>query len=341
MELQPEKYSFLSANRIDQIRGCVYRPINNNCKGYFLFIHDKYESSHTYKDVMKKFSSQGYICFGSDYVGHGNVIDTSQEADKYNNRGENGYAYIIEDIYKMYEMVIKDSTKQKNLSTSTHDGKPANEICSDGVPFISILGVGMGATIAKLFIIKYPQLVNALVLCGDKGHTIKSSLELVIYRFLSHRYGINYIPRSFEAYIESKYNKFIENTRTGFEWITRDDHCLDRYMDNKKEQDKYSIGDYITFSQLEKVSTSNNWYRAFPKYLSLYLLSGGDDPVNNYTRNLIPMLSNFRKYGAKNIIYKFYQDARHNLLIEKNRKQVMKDILGFAELVRKQQLSCG
>ena len=56
-------------------------------------------------------------------------------------------------------------------------------------------------------------------------------------------------------------------------------------------------------------------------------------------RNLIPMISKLRQYGAENVFYKFYEDARHDLFFEINRRQVYEDVFKFIRIVQKQQLN--
>jgi alpha-beta hydrolase superfamily lysophospholipase len=65
-----------------------------------------------------------------------------------------------------------------------------------------------------------------------------------------------------------------------------------------------------------------------PKGLTVYVSSGSRDPVSTGTKMLQPMLAQYQAAGLK-VQHKFYLEARHELLNEKNREEVIADLLSW------------
>ena len=59
------------------------------------------------------------------------------------------------------------------------------------------------------------------------------------------------------------------------------------------------------------------------------MVSGDKDPVGGNTESARQLISRYEGHGIKNITYKFYADARHEILNEINRDEVHRDILNW------------
>ena len=70
------------------------------------------------------------------------------------------------------------------------------------------------------------------------------------------------------------------------------------------------------------------WYKAIDKNLPIYLISGGDDPVGDYGNGVIKIFNKLKKRGA-NTDVKIYSGARHEILNDFSRQEVISDILNF------------
>lgn len=61
------------------------------------------------------------------------------------------------------------------------------------------------------------------------------------------------------------------------------------------------------------------------------LLSGEDDPVGNNTRGVLQVYNLYKKAGIKDVSYKFYPGARHEILNEVNKEEVYRDIIEWLD----------
>ena len=62
--------------------------------------------------------------------------------------------------------------------------------------------------------------------------------------------------------------------------------------------------------------------------MPIFLVSGMDDVVGDYSKGVIAVNDKLRKYGA-DVTMKLYKNNRHELLNDNARKEVTADILKF------------
>ena len=68
-----------------------------------------------------------------------------------------------------------------------------------------------------------------------------------------------------------------------------------------------------------------------PRDLPLLFLAGEDDPVGDKGRGVRKAAQSLREAGVRQIEVKLYPGARHELLVELNRREVFEDIRAFIE----------
>ena len=66
-------------------------------------------------------------------------------------------------------------------------------------------------------------------------------------------------------------------------------------------------------------------------YLSIYLLSGKDDPVTRFGKDAQKIYEDYRNRGIKDLTIKVYEKSRHALMKEENKIDVYNDIYHWLE----------
>ncbi len=79
---------------------------------------------------------------------------------------------------------------------------------------------------------------------------------------------------------------------------------------------------------LEKIFHKNN-EKKIPKDLPVFLIAGTLDPVGTKTKTLQTLMKRYKEYGIKDVSHKFYEDARHEVFNEINRKEVFSDVINW------------
>ena len=65
------------------------------------------------------------------------------------------------------------------------------------------------------------------------------------------------------------------------------------------------------------------------KDLPVFFISGDKDPVGGNGVQVAKVYSMFVRAGMHDVFYKFYSDCRHELLNEKNKDEVYRDVLNW------------
>ncbi|HZK20276.1 MAG TPA: alpha/beta hydrolase, partial [Treponemataceae bacterium] len=70
---------------------------------------------------------------------------------------------------------------------------------------------------------------------------------------------------------------------------------------------------------------------SIPKNLPIFIIAGEADPVGAYTKTIKKLINVYKNNGHSTVEYIFYPGGRHELLNEKNRNEVMNDILKWVK----------
>ncbi|HZK05497.1 MAG TPA: alpha/beta hydrolase [Actinomycetaceae bacterium] len=175
---------------------------------------------------------------------------------------------------------------------------------------IALFGHSMGSFASQQYLLDHSQDVDAVVLCG-------SGEPAAIAALLG---GSE--PTDLTAFNEG----FEE--RTGFEWLSRDEDEVDRYV-----ADPETAFPTDPFEGIEELAEAANphrlaWVRAD---LPVLIISGTDDPVGLIEPGVEVVSNRYRSVGLKDVTYIAYPEARHELLNETNRDEVTADVIAFLD----------
>ena len=68
-----------------------------------------------------------------------------------------------------------------------------------------------------------------------------------------------------------------------------------------------------------------------PRKLPVVFVAGADDPVGDFEKGVIKVVQQFKKTGMKHVDLKLYENDRHEILNETDRKVVYRDILRWLD----------
>ena len=89
----------------------------------------------------------------------------------------------------------------------------------------------------------------------------------------------------------------------------------------------YSVG---KVEGIKKINSPLNIQNT-PKDIPVHFLAGSNDPVGDFSKGVKKVYQAYEKAGMNNLSIKFYEDGRHEMLNETNRKEVYKDIIDWLE----------
>ena len=282
---------------------------NKPVKGIIQLSHGMAEHAMRYDRFGCILAENGYILNAHDFRGHGR---TAQRAVQ-NGTGkfgiladQNGFSKIVDDLDEVILKVKKDFPGKRLI----------------------LFGHSFGSFVAQAYIENYASQICGCILCGTAGPrpgfiAIGKCVADCVCAFRG-RMHYSEILRKFSF---SSYCNRISDVVNGQEWLSRDSDSVKIYLNDAWCGFLPSAGFYQDMTGGLKMIHKVKNMKKIPENLPLFVICGSDDPVGGYTKSVKKLVRCYSKYGIKSVILKIYPGARHELLNETNRDEVISDIL--------------
>jgi len=305
-----EKKSFIvpSTDGIHNLSGCVYIP-DGDIKGYFQVVHGMTEHMARYDKFLFDLTSQGYVAFGYDHLGHGTTAKDDSELGYIAKK--NGWEILARDI-KAFSDAVR------------------NEFGNAEVPFY-LMGHSMGSFVVRLAAQRFVT-PDKLIVMGTGGPNPAADIGLTVIELIKLFKGERHISKLIDNIAFGSYNnRFGGGTSDDpSPWLTADTDIRKAYYADKYCTFKFTVSAMGDLIRLIKYSNSANWFKTIPSSMPILLVSGEQDPVGDYGKGVKKVESNLLK-NNKNVICKIYPDARHEILNDFTYGETLKDILEFCQ----------
>ena len=127
------------------------------------------------------------------------------------------------------------------------------------------------------------------------------------------------------------YNKPFAPNRTDFDWLSRADAEVDKYVADPSCGFLFTGSGYRELFRGLKRLTDLDALKRMPPSLPLLLFSGDSDPVGGMGRGVEQAARDMRDAGMKHVEVRLYPGGRHEILNETNRDEVVRDVIIFVE----------
>ncbi len=199
-----------------------------------------------------------------------------------------------------------------------------------GVPHV-LLGHSMGSQLARDYAQEYGGELAGLVLSGTfrslPGAETRTSVERLEEEIA--RGGRDALS-DFVPDLFASFNDPYEH-RTGFEWLSRDEAEVDRYVADEACGFPFSAGlslDWVL--GVRKINDPRQLDRV-PRDLPVHVAVGDRDPCHQGMTLVYELLEDFRYLGLREVSWRAYEGARHEILNETNRDEVQADLLAWLD----------
>ncbi|MDE0272285.1 MAG: alpha/beta hydrolase [Gammaproteobacteria bacterium] len=268
--------------------------------------HGMGEHIGRYQRVAERLNEAGYVVYGNDHRGHGHT-----DRDRLGDFGAGGWEAVIADARCLNERIGEEHPGCKRI----------------------LLGHSMGAMLAHQYLGRHGATLNAAVLSGSPGFVgwLASIPPRVIARLEAWRLGADGESALLDKLLFGLANKaFSSENANGFEWLSRDVAEVRKYVDDPLCGAILRAGSLLELFRGAKEAASAAHIANIPGSLPLYVLSGTADPVHDDMKNLDRL---FRRYeqAALTVTRRLYEDGRHELFNETNRRQVLDDLIDWLD----------
>ncbi len=280
-----------------------YRWAADNCRAVIHISHGMGEHAARYDRIARALTACGFTVYANDHRGHGLTAPPGQQGWL----GDDGWNRLITDLREMIRAERK-----------SHPGVP-----------VVLFGHSMGSMASQQYICRYGTSIDAVVLSGSPGFSsgFQSFLSRTIARFERWRLGADADSDLLQGLLFGKSNEpFDSEEATGFEWLSRDDAEVRKYIDDPQCGAVLTAGSLVDLFQGARRASKPAIIAAIPEALPVYVFSGSDDPVHGEEKNLSRLLARYRE-RLTNVTYRLYPGGRHEMLNETNRDEVTSDLI--------------
>jgi alpha-beta hydrolase superfamily lysophospholipase len=299
----------------DDIEIFVYKwEPDNPPKAVVQIVHGLAEHAKRYARVAEVLCNDGYMCYANDARGHGRTAGDLTEKTLKGNAGvlgPNGWRGVVNDLHELTNLIKKE-----------HRDLP-----------IFLIGHSWGAMLTQDYIQDWGNELKGVILSGTNGKVkalvIKAG-KLIIKGDIKKR-GLNEPSQKMHDMNFKSNNHDWQNNEgaTGFEWLSRDKEEVQKYVDDPWCGFVSPASLWLEFLHgFEKIYDSNQ-EQNIPKDLPIHFISGSLCVIGNKTKSVMAMINRLNKYGIKDVTYKFYEDARHEIFNEINRDEVYQDVINW------------
>ena len=203
-----------------------------------------------------------------------------------------------------FPVLVEDMTRVTRMARDADKGKP-----------LVLLGHSMGSFAAQLYILDHSDLLDGVALSGT------TALDLLGAAAMSGRWKLEDLNASFEP------------ARTPFDWLSRDTAEVDAYIADPLCGFNVNEASYGSlFAVAPRLANATEIARVRSD-LPIFLFVGDLDPVNAKLTWFQPLVGRYRETGLTDVSWHVYGGARHEVLNETNRAEVMANLQAWIDRV--------
>jgi len=267
--------------------------------------HGAAEHALRYERLARILNQHGYIVYADDHRGHGTTAGTMDQAGICGPGGWNG--------------MVADTKLLSDIIKEKHPDIP-----------LFLFGHSMGSLMAQQYIQNWGEGLAGVILSGSTGVSIVDEPVIAMAEQAAKSEAVDQPSELFMGLFATM-NQPFEPVSTPFDWLSRDDAEVQKYVDDQWCGFPFSNGMAYEFLYgMANLFDPANEAR-IPKDLPVYIISGEMDPVG--VNDGVAALANRYKdeLGIVDVSYHLYPGARHEILNETNRDEVHADIVAWLD----------
>jgi len=260
--------------------------------------HGMAEHAARYERFAEALAAVGYAVFAHDHRGHGHT--TAPDSAQGYFAKDNGWNKVVADVDTVNAEI-----------RARHPGTP-----------IVCFGHSMGALVALNYAMRHRDKVDAL---APWNISVDSGALLVAYRALlktERFFKGSDVPSAIAPKLTFEaFNKEFAPTRTGFDWLSRDETEVDKYVTDPLCGFPATVGMWLDVTEGIRYAADDGNLARLPKELPVHLLAGEKDPVSLHGKAMGNFEKRMTMVDMSDVSFTLLEDTRHEALNEINRDE--------------------
>lgn len=297
------------ASDFGQVAYDLYEPAKVDSSPIIIQIaHGMIEHKDRYEWVANTLAQNGYIVAVSDHRGHGESLN-SDNGITLGSMGEDGFCRASYDLYKL-SCLLKERYANAR---------------------IVLLGHSMGSLLSRRYVSLYSEELSGLILSGSPAFDEDLKYGIALAKLLRFFGAKTFGQKFFTKALFGGFNKrFKKDSSDGLGWLCSSEEVRQAYRDDPKCQFHFDIESFLhLFMGMQEV------YGSYPNpknpHLPILFISGSDDASGHFGIGVKKARTHLKSQGFDDVDILLYGGARHEVLNEPIKEQVIADILLWLE----------
>ena len=267
-------------------------------------LHGAVEHAKRYDYFARKLTEQGFVVIAPDHRSHGL---TAQESGVFSHFGdEDGFLRAINDLEEILNHIKEEYPKLPR----------------------AIFGHSLGSfLVRKLISLRGNEFKVAIISGSSWGNTIELKGGLLLTKIWSLFVDKNIPNQKFDDFLWNQLNAKVKNRKGRLDFINSDEKEVEKYAADPLNGNPITIEFGIQMSKALLMVREDKVFKNTPKELSIYLASGLDDPLSNKGKDINLIAEKYRESGIENVTVKLYPGARHEIINEPNKDEIISDMI--------------
>ncbi len=277
-------------------------------KGVVQIAHGLSEHAARYERFAGELTKAGYAVYANDHRGHGQSAGSPDKV---------GYF----ETTPFWNAALADMNQLTGIIQKEHTDLP-----------IFLFGHSMGSLLTRAYVTKWGKQLNGAIVCATGGAPgMLGKIGGVVAKLTSIISGRAERSDFLNKLSFGKYNDAFQPSRTDFDWLSRDEAEVDKYVADPYCGVPFTANFWIELLKGVGQINSASTYQQTPKKLPIILLAGDKDPVGDMAKGVQEVHEAYKNVQIEDLTCTIYPDARHELLNETNRNTVMQDIINWLD----------
>ena len=298
-----EKFTF-SSTAGPALDARLWRP-EGAPRAVVQLVHGMAEHMDRYDPVARRLNRAGLAVVGHTHLGHG---PRAQRQGYF--ADHDGWQHLINDVHRLRGIAQEQFP---------------------GLPYL-MLGHSMGSFVTRCYLQEHGEGLAGAMLSGTGHFDRKTVTAALAAANLVCLFGGARKPSALiDRLAFGGYNKPFAPCRTDFDWLSRAEAEVDKYVADPYCGFLFTGSGYRELFRGLKRLTDLEALKRMPPELPLLLFSGDSDPVGGMGRGVEQVAREMRDAGMEHVEVRLYPGGRHEILNETNRDEVVRDVIIFAE----------
>lgn len=300
------KYESYLISEVDELEISVMAlvPQKKPYRAVVQIVHGMSEHKERYLPFMEYLAEQGYVSVIHDHRGHGKSIRGNADL---------GYMYgggaeaVIRDIGLVNRKIRAEFSE---------------------LPLI-LMGHSMGSLAVRAFAAEHDSCMDMLIVCGSPSYNGAMPLGKAIASVEKAVLGERHRSRLIESISFGPNVWKFRKDKTCTAWICSDPVVAREYETSRLCGFTFTDDGYLALFDLMKRAYDTKHFCCTNPDMPVLFVSGAEDPCLIDVRHFAKAVQAMRRAGYLDVKGKLYPGMRHEILNEKDKYQVYKDIVTY------------